>query len=197
MAEEQRKKTRQINFRLPPELAERFEAHCESSNIAMTQFFENAVRRALGEPLTIPSEILGVDSQGLATGESREWGEKIRQIEARLARLECSPSPRMELEESHSVVLPPDVASAPIEELQLSQRTYNALKRAQFNTMSDLFEYSEEVLLDIKNLGTKSIEEVVEAFTKRTGLKLAKTESELRGWLGGTQQMWGKSKKAA
>lgn len=62
MAEEQRQKTRQFNFRLPPELSERFESHCENSNIPMQQFFENAVRRAIGEPLTIPAVVLGVDS---------------------------------------------------------------------------------------------------------------------------------------
>lgn len=92
MAEEQRKKTRQINFRLPPELAERFESHCESSGIAMTQFFENAVRQALGEPLTIPPEILGVDSQRVATGENNRIEElieaKLAPIQERLKALE-------------------------------------------------------------------------------------------------------------
>ena len=180
MTEEQRRKTRQINFRLPPELAERFEAHCESNDIAMTQFFENAVRRALGEPLTIPQEFLGLDSHRLATREGREWGEKIKEIEVRLTRLEHSPAPRMESEKPHALMLPPGVASVPIEELQLPQRTYNALKRAQFNTVSDLFEYSEESLLEVKNLGAKSIEEVAEAFTRRTGFKLSKTDGEQR-----------------
>ncbi len=94
MAEEQRKKTRQINFRLPPELAERFEAHCENSEIPMTQFFENAVRRALGEPLTIPPEILGLDSQRLATGGDVRIEEliesKLAPIQERLKALETS-----------------------------------------------------------------------------------------------------------
>ncbi|MEO1685260.1 MAG: DNA-directed RNA polymerase subunit alpha, partial [Cyanobacteria bacterium J06631_12] len=51
----------------------------------------------------------------------------------------------------------------PIEELQLSVRAYNCLKRAQINAVSDLLDYSQEDLLEIKNFGQKSAEEVVEA----------------------------------
>lgn len=57
---EQRRKGRQINFRLPDELAERFEERCKERGITMTQFLENSIRQALGEPLTIPQDALGV-----------------------------------------------------------------------------------------------------------------------------------------
>lgn len=61
----------------------------------------------------------------------------------------------------------------PIEELQLSVRAYNCLKRAQINTVADLLDYSQEDLLEIKNFGQKSAEEVIEALQKRLGITLA------------------------
>ncbi len=60
----------------------------------------------------------------------------------------------------------------PIEELQLSVRAYNCLKRAQINSVSDLLDYSQEDLLEIKNFGQKSAEEVVEALQEKLGIML-------------------------
>ena len=60
----------------------------------------------------------------------------------------------------------------PIEELQLSVRAYNCLKRAQINSVSDLLDYSQEDLLEIKNFGQKSAEEVIEALQQRLGITL-------------------------
>jgi DNA-directed RNA polymerase subunit alpha len=64
-----------------------------------------------------------------------------------------------------------------IEELQLSVRAYNCLKRAQINSISDLLDYSQEELLEIKNFGQKSAEEVIEALQKRLGISLAKEKT--------------------
>ena len=60
----------------------------------------------------------------------------------------------------------------PIEELQLSVRAYNCLKRAQINSVADLLEYTQEELLEIKNFGQKSAEEVIEALRQRLGITL-------------------------
>ncbi|MCS6815274.1 MAG: DNA-directed RNA polymerase subunit alpha [Cyanobacteria bacterium] len=60
----------------------------------------------------------------------------------------------------------------PIEELQLSVRAYNCLKRAQINTVADLLVYTYEDLLEIKNFGQKSAEEVTEALRSRLGITL-------------------------
>lgn len=65
-----------------------------------------------------------------------------------------------------------------IEELGLSVRAYNCLKRAQINTVADLLVYSQEDLLEIKNFGQKSAEEVVEALRNRLGLNLPETKSQ-------------------
>jgi len=65
----------------------------------------------------------------------------------------------------------------PIEELQLSVRAYNCLKRAQINSVADLLDYSQEDLLEIKNFGQKSAEEVIEALQKRLGITLPHEKS--------------------
>lgn len=59
-----------------------------------------------------------------------------------------------------------------IEELELSVRAYNCLKRASINTMSELLKKSEHDLLNIKNFGKKSSDEVIERL-HHFGLDLA------------------------
>jgi DNA-directed RNA polymerase subunit alpha len=66
----------------------------------------------------------------------------------------------------------------PIEELQLSVRAYNCLKRAQINSVADLLDYSQEDLLEIKNFGQKSAEEVIEALQKRLGITLPQEKAK-------------------
>jgi DNA-directed RNA polymerase subunit alpha len=67
----------------------------------------------------------------------------------------------------------------PIEELNLSVRAYNCLKRAQINSVSDLMGYTQEDLLEIKNFGQKSAEEVIEALEKRLGIKLPHDKNKM------------------
>jgi DNA-directed RNA polymerase subunit alpha len=59
-----------------------------------------------------------------------------------------------------------------IEELQLSVRPYNCLKRAQINTIGDLLKYSPEKLLELKNFGRKSADEVFATLKNRLGIIL-------------------------
>ncbi|MDQ7792688.1 MAG: DNA-directed RNA polymerase subunit alpha [Clostridia bacterium] len=49
----------------------------------------------------------------------------------------------------------------PIEELDLSVRSYNCLKRAGINTVEELIQRNEEEMMKVRNLGKKSLEEVV------------------------------------
>ena len=49
-----------------------------------------------------------------------------------------------------------------IEELDLSVRSFNCLKRAGINTVEDLINKSEDDMMKVRNLGRKSLEEVVE-----------------------------------
>ena len=62
-----------------------------------------------------------------------------------------------------------------IEELDLSVRSYNCLKRAGIHTVEELANRSEEEMMKVRNLGRKSLEEVI-AKLDEMGLSLRKTE---------------------
>lgn len=62
-----------------------------------------------------------------------------------------------------------------IEELDLSVRSFNCLKRAGINTVNDLIEKSEEEMMKVRNLGKKSFDEVREKLSS-LGFQMMKEE---------------------
>ena len=62
-----------------------------------------------------------------------------------------------------------------IEELELSVRSYNCLKRAGINTVEDLANKTEAEMIKVRNLGRKSLEEVIGKLTS-LGLSLKSDE---------------------
>ena len=62
-----------------------------------------------------------------------------------------------------------------IEELDLSVRSFNCLKRAGINTVAELINRTPEDMMKVRNLGRKSLEEVL-AKLKELGLELNQTE---------------------
>jgi len=86
-----------------------------------------------------------------------------------LASLTISEEPGLEQEPSNETQIP-------LEELNLSVRAYNCLKRAQVNSVSDLMGFSYEDLLEIKNFGSKSADEVIEAL-ERIGISLPQSRT--------------------
>ena len=62
-----------------------------------------------------------------------------------------------------------------IEELDLSVRSYNCLKRAGINTVEELVQRNEEEMMKVRNLGRKSLEEVQQ---KLVGLGLSLRHNE-------------------
>ena len=63
-----------------------------------------------------------------------------------------------------------------IEELDLSVRSFNCLKRANINTVEDLISKTEDEMMKVRNLGRKSLEEVINKLA-RMGLHLADEEN--------------------
>jgi len=63
-----------------------------------------------------------------------------------------------------------------IEEMDLSVRSFNCLKRANINTVEDLISKTESEMMKVRNLGRKSLEEVVNKLAMM-GLSLAKEEN--------------------
>ena len=66
---------------------------------------------------------------------------------------------------------PDTVMKMTIEELDLSVRSFNCLKRANINTVEDLTNKTEEEMMKVRNLGRKSLEEVLGKL-KELGLQL-------------------------
>ena len=62
-----------------------------------------------------------------------------------------------------------------IEDLDLSVRAYNCLKRAGINTVAELVQRNQEDMMKVRNLGKKSLEEV-EQKLQALGLGLRPTE---------------------
>ena len=74
-------------------------------------------------------------------------------------------------QQSDSISIEPYTNIA-IEELQLSVRAYNCLKKAQINTVGDLLQYSPEKLQELKNFGRKSADEVFSTLKNKLGIIL-------------------------
>ncbi|MBQ2644151.1 DNA-directed RNA polymerase subunit alpha [bacterium] len=72
------------------------------------------------------------------------------------------------IDEPEDVVVEPSIT---IEDLELSVRAYNCLKRASINSLPELLKKSEHDLLNIKNFGKKSSDEVIEKL-QAAGLSL-------------------------
>ena len=68
-----------------------------------------------------------------------------------------------------------DILSMNIDELELSVRSYNCLKRAGINTVAELTNKTSEDMMKVRNLGRKSLEEVL-AKLKELGLELSSSE---------------------
>jgi DNA-directed RNA polymerase subunit alpha len=80
-----------------------------------------------------------------------------RELNVEAEGIDIGPSPT-------DAALAADLA-LPIEELTLTVRSYNCLKREGIHTVGELVARSEQDLLDIRNFGAKSIEEVKQKLT--------------------------------
>jgi DNA-directed RNA polymerase subunit alpha len=100
-------------------------------------------------------------------------GDTLRNLVALVADL--SEEPRgLELGEVAPSTASPDL-ELPIEELELSERPRNCLKRARVDTIGQLVQKTEDDLLAITNFGSKSLDEVLQKLDER-GLSLRTKE---------------------
>ena len=67
------------------------------------------------------------------------------------------------------------VLAMAIEDMDLSVRSYNCLKRANIHTVEDLTKKTEDEMLKVRNLGRKSLDEVIQKL-ESYGLSLEKKE---------------------
>jgi DNA-directed RNA polymerase subunit alpha len=97
-------------------------------------------------------------------------GDTLRTLVGLVADLEEAPQ-GLELGETGSAAGGSPDLDLRIEELDLSERPRNCLKRAQINTIGELVERTYDDLLGITNFGQKSLDEVVQRLDER-GLSL-------------------------
>jgi DNA-directed RNA polymerase subunit alpha len=101
-------------------------------------------------------------------------GDTLRSLVSLAAEMSEAPQ-GLELGEVGSAASGSPDLDLPIEDLDLSERPRNCLKRAQINTVGELVTKTEDDLLAITNFGEKSLDEVLQKLDER-GLSLRSKE---------------------
>ncbi len=102
-------------------------------------------------------------------------GDTLRALVSLVAEMSDAPQ-GLELGELPAVLSGSPDLDLPIEDLELSERPRNCLKRAQVNTIGELLARTNDDLLAITNFGQKSLDEVIEKLDER-GLSLRVREA--------------------
>ena len=116
--------------------------------------------------------ILDVETDGSITAREAlaSAGATLQALVTLVAEMSDEPQGLELGEVSIMSVGSPDL-DLPIEDLDLSERPRNCLKRAQVNTIGELLQKSVDDLLTVTNFGQKSLDEVIEKLDER-GLSL-------------------------
>jgi len=116
--------------------------------------------------------LLDIETDGSITPKEAlaSAGATLRSLVDLVANLSDDPQ-GLELGEVATAVTGSPDLDLPIEDLDLSERPRNCLKRAQVNTIGELLLKTEDDLLAITNFGQKSLDEVIVKLDER-GLKL-------------------------
>ena len=115
-----------------------------------------------GEPLPAGGHELGVPAgPGPAAGEAVNMAaailrEQLKLFIAEEGEVEEAKNPLEGKDEEHQKVL-----ETPIDELELSVRAYNCLKRANISSLGELTRKSEEDLMKVRNCGRKTLDELM------------------------------------
>ncbi len=121
----------------------------------------------VGNELNYDKLTLEVETDGSVTAEDAvakaaniliECFETFRAL-SKTPFVTAQPSTESE-EDSAAAVNDIDFDAVPIDELELSVRAYNCLKRAEIHALSQLLEKTEDELAHTRNLGKKSVEEI-------------------------------------
>jgi DNA-directed RNA polymerase subunit alpha len=120
--------------------------------------------------------VLDIETDGSITPRESlaSAGDTLRSLVALVADMSENPQ-GLELGEVATTATGSPDLDLPIEDLDLSERPRNCLKRAQVNTIGELLEKTEDDLLAITNFGQKSLDEVIEKLDER-GLSLRTKE---------------------
>jgi len=120
--------------------------------------------------------VLDIETDGSITPREAlaSAGDTLRSLVALIAEMSDAPQ-GLELGEVAMATSGSPDLELPIEDLDLSERPRNCLKRAQINSIGELLEKTHDDLLAITNFGQKSLDEVIQKLDER-GLSLRTKE---------------------
>src|SRR5687768_12561130 len=120
--------------------------------------------------------VLDIETDGSITPREAlaSAGDTLRSLVGLVAEMSENPQ-GLELGDVAAVTSGSPDLDLPIEDLDLSERPRNCLKRAQVNTVGELVEKTVDDLLAITNFGQKSLDEVIQKLDER-GLSLRTKE---------------------
>lgn len=121
----------------------------EATRVAQRTDFDRLIVDVETKPSILPRDAMASAGRTLV-----ELFGLARELNVHAEGIEIGPSP---VDEQIAESL-----NLPVEDLELSVRSYNCLKREGIHTVGELVARSEEDLLDIRNFGSKSIDEVKE-----------------------------------
>ena len=133
----------------------------EATRVEQRTDFDRLIVDVETKPSTLPRDAMASAGRTLV-----ELFGLARELNVEAEGIDMGPSPT-------DAALAADLA-LPIEELDLTVRSYNCLKREGIHTVGELVARSEADLLDIRNFGAKSIDEVK---AKLVGMGLALKDS--------------------
>lgn len=134
----------------------------EATRVAQRTDFDRLIIDVETKPSILPRDAVASAGRTLV-----ELFGLARELNVDAEGIEIGPSP---VDEQIAESL-----NLPVEDLELSVRSYNCLKREGIHTVGELVARSEEDLLDIRNFGSKSIDEVKETLA---GLGLGLRDSQ-------------------
>ncbi len=116
----------------------------------------------VGDRMEFDKLTLEVETDGTITAkESISLAAKILNDHLNLFIDLSDEAKKIEIMKDREEVVKEKVLEMTIEELDMSVRAFNCLKRAGINTVEDLINRSEEDMIKVRNLGKKSLEEVI------------------------------------
>ncbi len=130
----------------------------------------------VGDRMEFDKLILEVETDGTITAkESISLAAKIMVEHLNLFIDLSDEAKNLDVMKDREDVAKEKVLEMTIEELDMSVRAFNCLKRAGINTVEDLINRSEEEMIKVRNLGKKSLEEVIQKL-QSLGFELKKEE---------------------
>ncbi len=116
----------------------------------------------VGDRMEFDKLTLEVETDGTITAkESISLAAKILNDHLNLFIDLSDEAKKIEIMKDREEVVKEKVLEMTIEELDMSVRAFNCLKRAGINTVEDLTNRTEEDMIKVRNLGKKSLEEVI------------------------------------